>query len=169
MTVTVSFTGLETTIRRLGAMKDKSSISIARAMVRGGLNVTGKQIKKDLDPKAKDAAKSVKSRFKKGKFKIVAKVGFGVGPRNKKKSTTRPRTKKQGGVGIGPNNIHWWVIGTKQRATTKTKANRGKMPAMQPGLARIAYQKSAGKIKAEMIKRGALQLKKEVIKLQKVK
>jgi hypothetical protein len=43
------------------------------------------------------------------------------------------------------------------------------MPSMQPGLAKIAYAKSAGKIKAEMIKRGALQLQKEIDKLQKVK
>lgn len=168
MTITVSFTGLEETIRRLGTLKDKSSVSIARAMVRAGLNVTGKQIKKDTDPKAKDAAKVVRGRFKKGKYKIVAKVGFGVGPRNKKAATTRARAKGKGGVGIGPNSIHWWVAGTKQRAT-KTKGNRGKMPAMQPALARIAYAKSTGTINAEMIKRGALQLKKEIIKLQKVK
>jgi len=40
---------------------------------------------------------------------------------------------------------------------------------MQPGLATIAYAKSKGKVKAEMIRRGALQLEKEVKKLQKVK
>lgn len=159
--------GLDEVLAKLQFVSDKSTLSIARSMVRGGLNVVAKKIKSDLDPKAKDAKKSVKGRFKKGKVKIVAKVGFGVGPRNKKRATTKERTR--GGVGIGPNNIHWWVAGTRSRWTKRPVRYVGRMPAMQPGLARIAYAQSVGKIKSEMIKRGALQLKKEIVKLQKVK
>jgi len=37
-----------------------------------------------------------------------------------------------------------------------------------PNLATIAYAKSKDKVKAEMIKRGALQLEKEAKKLQRI-
>jgi hypothetical protein len=39
---------------------------------------------------------------------------------------------------------------------------------MQPGLAAIAATKSRGKQNAEMIKRGALALEKEVLKLRTI-
>lgn len=157
-------------VRRLDQLGHKGQLAIARSMVRAALNVTGKQIKKDTDKKAKNAKKSVKARLKKGRsvFLVAAKVGFGVGPRNKKNASLPDRDKNRPGVGIGPNNIHWWVAGTDNRVT-QAGNDRGEMPAMQPGLARIAYAQSAGNIKTEMIKRGALQLKKENIKLQKVK
>ena len=169
MKIDIRLDGVETVIKKMQFMKDKSSLSIGRSMVRAALNVTGKQIKADLDPKVKRGRKAVKARFKKGKFRIEAKVGFGVGPRNKKAYTQRARSKSRPGVGIGPNNVHWWVAGTKKRTTDFKRSNRGVMPSMQPGLAKIAYAKSAGKIKAEIIKRGALQLQKEIDKLQKVK
>ena len=168
--------GVREILNRLRELDKKAKVPVLRAAIRGGLNVIGKQMKADLDPKVKLGRKAVKSRFKKGKWKIVAKVGFGVGPRNKKSPETKPRPKR-GGVGMGPNNIHWWVAGTNRRETGRKRGKptgypvqfRGAMPAMQPGLARIAYAKSAGKVREEMIKRGALQLQKEVTKLQKVK
>jgi len=177
MKIDIRIDGVETVIKKMQFMKDRSSISIGRSMIRAALNVTGKQIKADLDSKVKLGRRAVKARFKKGKFRIEAKVGFGVGPRNKKQVATKERAKGRGGVGIGANNVHWWVAGTKRRRTGFKRGkptgnpirNRGVMPAMQPGLAKIAYAKSAGKIKAEMIKRGALQLKKELDKLKKVK
>lgn len=154
--------------RRLDYMSMKGQRSIAASMIRAGLNVTAKQIRKDTDTKAKDARKTVKGRFKKGRkqFVLDAKVGFRVGKKAHAK-VLRPRKAGKGGVGISGQNIHWWVAGTKGRKTQRN-ADRGRMPAMQPGLARIAYAKSAGNIKAEMIKRGALQLKKEIVKLQRI-
>lgn len=172
--------GLETILRRMDSFATKGKISVVRAAIRGGLNAAGKQMKADLSSRVKLGRKSVKSRFKKGKKKIEALVGFGVGKRKARKpgTITKVRGNSKGGVGIGPQNVHWWVAGTKKRATGKTKSgrrtkssvmNRGVMPAMQPGLARIATQKAKGQIQAEMIKRGALQLKKEIVKLQTVK
>jgi hypothetical protein len=137
-------------------------------------------MKADTSPRVKEARKGVRSRFKKGKTRVEALAGFGVGKRRKKKITKPVNSKgnRKGGIGIGAQNIHWWVAGTKKRTTGRTKSgkitgsgfmNRGRMPAMQPGLARIAYQKSNGKIQAEMIKRGALALKKEIVKLWKIR
>lgn len=184
--------GLETIIKRMDEMKKNGGKNVAQSMVRAGLNVIGKQMKKDVDPKVKEGRKGVRSRFKKNKKKgfVTAKVGFGVGKKSKKTPTVVNRKGgKRGGVGIAAQNIHWWVAGTGQRFTGgKTRRgkrkgvkwsyrklngnpiqNRGTMPAMQPGLAAIAYAKAKGQINREMIKRGALQLKKEVVKLQRIK
>lgn len=165
--------GLADLAKALTKMQDKGSQNIARSVIRGGLQIVAKQMKADLAPEAKAAKKSIKSRFKRSAKKgVTAKVGVGVGKRSKKATKPKKRSKKKPGVGIGPNNIHWWVAGTKERFAGKrrgggtrkgtTVQRRGRMPAMQPGLARIAYSKSRGKIKAEMIKRGALALQKEV-------
>lgn len=171
--------GVDTILKRLDALEKKGKVVVVRAAIKGGLNVVVKQMKADTDPQVKEARKGVRSRFKKGKTKIEALAGFGVGKRRKKKLTKPVNSKgnRKGGLGISASNIHWWVAGTKKRTTGAKKgkrtgngfSNRGRMPAMQPGLARIAYQKSRGKIQAEMIKRGALALEKEVLKLQSIR
>jgi len=173
--MTVEIVGIETLIRRMEALKQTSKVSVMRSAIRGGLNAIGKQMKADLDPKAKQGKVAVKSKFKKGKKRITAKVGFGVG---KKRGKTYPESKKSrtAGTGIDGNNVHWWVAGTTRRRTGfkrgkptgKPVANRGLMPAMQPNLATIAYAKSRSKVTAEMTKRGALQLEKEAKKLQRI-
>lgn len=183
--MTVEIVGIETLIRRMEILKQNGKVSVMRSAIRGGLNAIGKQMKADLDPKAKQGKVAVKSKFKKGKKTITAKVGFGVG---KKRGKTYPKNRKgnrKSGVGIDGNNVHWWVAGTRQRTTGyktrfrkgimtrkrlhgKAIMDRGAMPAMQPKLATIAYAKSKGKVKAEMIKRGALQLEKEAKKLQRI-
>lgn len=171
--------GVDAILRRLDSLQKKGKVVVVRAAISGGLTVVVKQIKKDTDPQVKEARKGVRSRFKKGKSKVEALAGFGVGKRRKKKITKPVNSKgnRKGGLGIGASNIHWWVAGTKKRTTGAKKgkptgkafSNRGRMPAMQPGLAREAYQKSKGKIQAEMIRRGALALQKETAKLQAIR
>lgn len=174
--MTASIDGLEAILKRTESLKQTGKVAVMRSAIRGGLNTIGKQMKADLDPKAKQGKVAVKSRFKKGKRVITAKVGFGVG---KKRGKTYPENRKgnrKSGVGIDGNNVHWWVAGTGRRWTGTGKgrkrggpvAYRGSMPAMQPKLATIAYAKSKGKVKAEMIKRGAIQLEKEAKKLQRI-
>lgn len=182
--MTASINGLEAILKRMETLRQSSKVSVMRSSIRGGLNAIGKQMKADLDPKAKQGKVAVKSKFKKGKKRITAKVGFGVG---KTKAYKEKKRTKKSGVGISGNNVHWWVAGTMQRTTgyrtrinRKTKfidrtrlenkavMDRGSMPSMQPNLATIAYAKSKGKVKAEMIKRGALQLEKEAKKLQRI-
>jgi len=176
--MTTDVDGLDTLLKRLESLKKTGKVAVLRSAIRGGLNVIGKQMKQDLDPKAKQGKTAVKSRFKKGKTKITALVGFGVGKKSKKApKVVNRKGNRKAGVGISAQNVHWWVAGTKKRstgfirgkATGKPIMDRGEMPAMQPRLARIAYAKSKGQINAEMINRGALQLNKEVAKLQKVK
>ena len=174
--MTVEIVGIETLIRRMEILKQNGRVSVMRSAIRGGLNAIGKQMKADLDPKAKQGKVAVKSKFKKGKKTITAKVGFGVGKKRGKTYPTNRKGNRKAGVGIDGNNVHWWVAGTGRRWTGTGKGRkrggpvmyRGEMPAMQPKLATIAYAKSKGKVKAEMIKRGALQLEKEAKKLQRI-
>lgn len=174
--MTVEIVGIETLIRRMEALKQTGKVSVMRSAIRGGLNAVGKQMKADLDPKAKQGKVAVKSKFKKGKKRITAKVGFGVGKKRGKTYPVNRKGNRKAGVGIDGNNVHWWVAGTGRRWTGTGKGRkrggrqmyRGAMPAMQPNLATIAYAKSKGKVKAEMIKRGALQLEKEAKKLQRI-
>ena len=179
--------GLDEILAALTTLETKSADKVLSAMIRGQMAPIQKQMKADVDPKVKEGRKGVRSRFKNNKKKnwILAKVGFGVGPKKNQKPRRSKRTGR-GGVGISAQNIHWWVAGTEHRytggqtkklhrkAAYKTKRlngkeimNRGKMPSFQPGLAAIAATKSAGKQNAEMIKRGALALEKEVLKLKK--
>lgn len=179
--------GLDQINRKLSYLESKSVDKVLSAMIRGQMKPIEQQMKKDVDSQVKEGRKGVRSRFKNKKKKnfITAKVGFGVG----KKSTKAPskvnrKGNKAGGVGISAQNIHWWVAGTKNRQTGgkitgrgkwklrrlngKAIMDRGSMPAMQPGLAAIAATKSRGKQNAEMIKRGALALEKEVLKLRTI-
>lgn len=175
----VIITGLEEIHAAMGNLTGKPVERVMTAALRAGLNVVNKQMKADLSPTVKDARKAVKTKVKGGR-KPVAKVGFGVGRKKKKTQTLKVQKKRSGGVGIGPQNVHWWVAGTKERRTGFTKSGKlsvaarrghvlhstGRMPAMQPGLARMAYAKTAGKIRKAMIERGALQMVKEVNKLK---
>lgn len=164
-----SIDGLDLILRKLTALETKASGRVLATIIRAQLNVIGKQMKADTDSKVKEGRKGVRSRFKNKAKKnfITAKVGFGVG----KKKAAKPRKSKRsgrGGVGISGQNIHWWVAGTKRRATRKN-FDRGSMPSFQPGLAAIAATKSRGQQNKEMIKRGALALQKEVLKIQNMR
>jgi len=165
--MTDTIDGLTAIIKRMESLSDRGKVSVMRSAIRTGLNAIGKQIRRDLDPKAKDAAKSVRSRFKAGRRKIIAKVGFGVGPRNKKRTDLTPRAAGRPGVGIGPNNVHWWISGTALRRNRY--GSTGAMPAMQPGLARLAAVKAEVSMSSKMAKAAARQLEKEVAKLQRIK
>lgn len=163
--------GLDAILRKLTDLEKKGSGRVLAAIIRAQLNAIGKQMKSDVDDKVKEGRKGVRSRFKNNAKKnvIQAKVGFGVGKKSKAKPKgVNRKGNRKGGVGISAQNIHWWVAGTKKRTTIIRSMNRGKMPAMQPGLARIAAAKSKGQQNKEMIKRGALQLQKEIVKLQKM-
>jgi len=93
----------------------------------------------------REIKRTIRSRFKKPRRAgdVDAKVGAGVGGGKKKKDRGR---EKGHGVGISARNVHWEILGTKQRFTgtstrvsghrgerVKTKGavqNRGRMPRM---------------------------------------
>ena len=190
-----SIDGLDLILRKLETLSVKASGRVLATIIRAQLNVIGKQMKADLDSKVKEGRKSVRSRFKNKAKKnfITAKVGFGVGKKRKSGRTFKLKGNRREGQGIGAQNIHWWVAGTTKRTTGIGKGrkqvrvgtyrdgtaninyvngammNRGRMPSFQPGLAKIAATKSRGQQNKEMIKRGALALQKEVLKIQNMR
>lgn len=159
--------GLKPLQKRLDALKGKAGQRIEKAAVLSGLNVFGGAIKKGVDPQIKQVRKVVRSRFKKGRKRVVAKVGFGVGPRNIK-AVGKERPEGRPGVGIGANNVHWWFMGTKDR-TTRSGASRGAMPAQQPGMVPRAYATNKAAAFKKMVDTARKRLDKEAAKLRKVK
>lgn len=168
MMTTVTIEGLGTLLNRLEVIGSQGKVRIARAAIRGAMNVQGRAIRKQTSKKVANVRVAVKGRLIKKRGEVAGKVGFGVGKKGTRRSGEKEGPRPAGrGVGISGRNIYWWVLGTSSRSTRAHAT--GRMPAMQPGLAAIAYAQAAGKINAEMIKRGALQLKKEIKKLQGIK
>lgn len=77
----------------------------------------------------------------------IAKTGFGVGKFTKAKRAVladgmAAKVKRGGGgVGLSTQNIHWPILGTKERATKKG-VKTGKMPPVLKGLAQQAVSAS---------------------------
>jgi hypothetical protein len=164
--MTTAVDGVRELLNRLAKLKDAGGRRVLKSAIRAGLNEIGKQAKRTVSPQVKTGRKAIRGRLKGTKF-IRAKVGFHVGKDRSKYPEQQKRSGKSG-VGIGPNNIHWWVAGTKQRRTKKTGQNRGQMPAMQPGLMSQAALMATGAAFAAMRKKAQIQLQKELAKLKKI-
>jgi hypothetical protein len=95
-----------------------------------------KAVKARVPLDMKDAKKTMGMTVNAKGGKQTAKVGAAVGRGAKaqsKSSRTRP------GVGIGGRNIHWFILGTAQRAT-KAGKNTGAMPSQMPDVIKGAAQ-----------------------------
>ena len=165
--MTATIEGLDELLAVIDGLPDKVGRSVLSSAIRGGLNVIEKKMKADLDPRVKAAKRGIGSRFKRGK-QVVAKVGVGIGKRKKPLKKQRKRTTK-GGVGIGEKNLHWWVLGTKQRKTKTGNKNRGAMPAMDPNLAANAYRETRAQVLAEMVRQGKKRLAREIARMKRGK
>lgn len=175
-TVSIEVQGLQEAIDNIEFLRDSARVSIARASLRGGMTIVAKQMRSDLDPKAKEAKRAVGTRFKATRTGLIieAKVGFGVGKNPSKLGRKKARASGRKGVGITARNIHWWTIGTGSR-TLKRGSQRGPqaghptgmMRAMQPNLASRAYAKVRTQVHRTMEQRFEKQLAKEVAKLKR--
>lgn len=121
-------------IQRLGEASKtaarKYTVKLARRLV--------KDIKEQIPgSKLASVRKAVGSKVKSGDGKIEAKVGFGVGKRSKTPKRSKASIAR-GGVGMSKQNIHWYVLGTKDR-TTKKGWRRGRMPAHLGIIARALW------------------------------
>lgn len=182
MKVAINVAGVEDLIKGLRYLHTKDGRKLARITLQAGLNVIGKQMQKDLDPKVQEAGKSVGKRVAIYRNQITrAKVGFNVGKNAKKLAFRRKRTSR-GGIGIGPANVHWYISGTGQRVRYGMKGGRsrkelaaargttrptGQMPAQQPGLAGRAAQTSMPQVRAAMERAGRRFLEERAKKIEK--
>ena len=91
-----------------------------------------KKIKGEIPGRYRGIRKAIKWRQKKlryNKGQPSIKIGAGVGKTKAQGEATTQKNNREGrpGVGFDARNIHWWFLGTKQRATgTKRKRIGGK-------------------------------------------
>ncbi len=182
MKVAINVAGVEDLIKGLKYLHTKDGRKLARITLQAGLNVIGKQMQKDLDPKVQEAGKAVGKRVAIYRNQITrAKVGFNVGKNAKKLAFRRKRTSR-GGIGIGPANVHWYISGTGERVRYGMKGGRsrkeiaaargttrptGQMPAQQAGLAGKAAQTSMPQVRAAMERAGRRFLEERAKKIEK--
>lgn len=110
--------GFEKLDRRLKNLAQPGKIKpLARNAIRAGQRVVVAGIKAQIPPRYRDARKAIGSTLKRSRVledggSVAAKVGAGVG----KKTRSEVKGRTRSGVGIGPRNIHWFILGTKRMA-----------------------------------------------------
>ena len=107
----------------LAVFRQSTQNKIVRGGVAKAMRVVVKAIKGKIPPNFKDAKKAIGGRMMKrvqGSANLAtAKVGAAVGMKQDKvKMRAQDRKHKRSGrpgVGIGPENIHWFILGTDNR------------------------------------------------------
>lgn len=148
--------GVDQVMRALERLRTEYPRNAAAAGTRNALTVMARETRQAIastnasDRMKRAAKKAIGSRFVKGGTNRLgktttplAKAGFGVGKQSKAKraaATKRAGDASKSGVGISSANIHWAVLGTKERQ------GRGAMPAYFKGV--LAAAVSSGGEKA---------------------
>jgi hypothetical protein len=171
--------GLDRVVRTINRLKDKTAQKAMRAGLTAGLRELNKAIRAGVNasqasPRLKTAArKAVGVRLMKEastRATIAAKGGFGVGFHGKRKrekaavATKQRKADKQAGVGVSASNIHWFVLGTRPRATgARTSRSRGRTYVKSTGHA-VHSTGSLPPILAGITKRAAASSGPRIIK-----
>lgn len=160
-----SLTGVRKLDRKLQALDRKVQKKLIRSAVNKALTVAKKVIKSEIPAKYPDLRKSIGKRLAKAKTGsakgiTVGKVGAAVGVTAKRrtKNAAKKRPRKKPGVGIGPENAHWFLMGTKDRQTGhkqirlsgkkyridthKPIHNTGRMKSVAPGAVERGFAQS---------------------------
>lgn len=119
--------------RRNAAMFASAARRAMRAM-RNGVAAEIKSVSSRRVAAAMRKALNATARLSQDKQRVLLTVGFN------RKSRPTDRSDRPG-VGLTNRNIHWAVMGTKQRAT-KRGANRGAMPAYGIGIIERGVKRS---------------------------
>ena len=133
--------------KELDATLNKIKLGAANKIVRPamlrGMRLILKSIKARVPPNLKDAKRAMGSSLKVKGDAAVAKVGAGVGKRKQKtaKQKAAPGRAKGSGVGIGQRNIHWYILGTGQRAHDDGFST-GMMDPQMPDVVRGGFSSS---------------------------
>lgn len=122
-------TGVPECDAMLKAVGVKVGNRAARSVLGKAVRLAVKRIKSQVPSAHKSVRKAIGGSVKKQKGGsdrgiTKAKAGAAVAKKN-----TPPKGGTNGGVGIGPANVHWYVLGTKERRVTSTGQQVGEMPA----------------------------------------
>lgn len=163
-----TITGDKALDRKLRQLAGRGASKAATAGIRAALTPVAQAMRRavtasDASPELKRAArKTIKSRFAKtfGRGRKQAKVGFGVG----KKADAGRSGRNRGGVGISSNNVHWFVLGTKNRQQKTTGRNTGRVRDVFSGLAEQALNAASSQALEKARKKIAQVIEKEARK-----
>lgn len=129
---------------------------VTRSATNKALTIIQKGMKSAVPPKYKELKKAIGKRFNKTKGgsnrgKLEAKVGVGVAMTKKKRAKFKRKDRgKKGGVGIQPENAHWFILGTGARQT-KAGQSRGEMKPLIPNVIKDGYNATESRAAAVMI------------------
>ena len=164
--MTVYVTGVKELDRNIEKLTEKVQKKVATAAVRKGLQAAVKGIKAEIPSKYKDARKAVGWSFKVDRSRKsdtygqkVGKVGSKVGKKLSKlkewgiKQKEKRKSAGKRGAGIGPNNLHWFITGTRR------------MKPKLPGLATRGMRSAKSQIGQAVKKAFADGIRKEALKL----
>jgi hypothetical protein len=126
----MSMTGDKLLQITLSNLTDKQLKPALRSGLSASVSVMAKGVRNQVPVQLKQLKKLVGSGVAKQSSKVQgAKVGFSVGRASKaplgRSMQNVTATGKLKGVGIGPRNIHWAVLGTSRRTVKKTRMYRG--------------------------------------------
>ena len=160
-------TGIPELDKRLEGMKQAVANRCARAGLSKGARLGAKLVKAQVPGSQKQIRKAIGSSVKKQKSGpnrgfTQARFGAAVGVKQ------QPEQKRAGGgVGISAANIHWYILGTKDRTVRKTGQRAGRMPANPI----VAQAMASGRSQViDAVKEGTLaSIEREAQKLARVK
>lgn len=154
--------------RKLAMLGRSSAKKAITAGIRAGMTPVAKAMRAAIN--AADASTALKrkaraqigKRFAKAKGgplrgQQAAKVGFSVGKKAEARSSGR-------GVGVGKENIHWFVLGTDERYHKETGRWVGRIPAIFEGVTGAAIVGGADAALAAARKKIAEVIKREALK-----
>jgi hypothetical protein len=164
--------------RKLRHIADQGGKSVSRAAMTGAVAPMKKAIRRSVNTApvsgaVKRAARAtIGSSVKKQVGGYGAKAGFGVGKQTKAKKTKAHERNVYGqggakivrGVGLSSANIHWFVLGTKERTVKSTGRKVGKIAPELEGLIPVAVNAARGEMISEAARRAAVALKREALK-----
>lgn len=132
--------GIDDLDAKLADLQLSAANKIVRPALTKGARYLVKKIKSRVPPKKKDAKRAigfvVDAKGGKSKNQQRAKVGAGVGKAFK--SIPKRSGKNSGGVGISGRNIHWFILGTKERVRDTDGRSTGAMPPVLSGIVKQA-------------------------------
>ena len=154
--MTAQLTGDKELVRNLNELGTKGAKKATRAGIRAAMTPVARAARAGVNattasPAVKRAArKAIGKRFV--AKKAEAKVGFGVGKPSKKKRMAAHERNVYGeggarlvrGVGISASNIHWFILGTKERATKTPARATGRIKSVLSDVIPNATMQSAG-------------------------
>lgn len=160
--------------KALQELKISVANRVARAGLSAGIRLAVKQIKREIPSGQKHLRKAIGGYVKQvksgpNKGFTAAKGGAAVGKKRSARLAEARQLKAERmasgkpGVGITANNIHWWILGTKERTQKTTGRNVGAMPAHP--VVREATEKSRGAIFSTIKTRAREQLNRERAKI----